>query len=78
MEDEYDVVVMGTGLKECIISGILSVEGYKVRARRPASGIRARPPGPREAQTTPCPRVPPRLPRRSDSGARTGPSALEA
>lgn len=31
MEDEYDVVVLGTGLKECILSGILSVERYKVR-----------------------------------------------
>lgn len=30
MEDEYDVVVLGTGLKECILSGILSVERYKV------------------------------------------------
>ncbi len=28
--DSYDVVVLGTGLKECILSGLLSVEGYKV------------------------------------------------
>jgi len=30
MEDSYDCVILGTGLKECILSGILSVEGKKV------------------------------------------------
>jgi len=31
MQDEtYDVVVMGTGLTECILSGLLSIEGKKV------------------------------------------------
>merc|ERR1712137_953992 len=30
MDGEYDVIVLGTGLKECIISGLLSVEGKKV------------------------------------------------
>jgi len=30
MDEEYDAVVLGTGLKECILSGILSVEGKKV------------------------------------------------
>eukprot|EP00033_Pygsuia_biforma_P001535 GCRY01001730.1.p1 GENE.GCRY01001730.1~~GCRY01001730.1.p1 ORF type:complete len:441 (-),score=107.41 GCRY01001730.1:127-1449(-) len=30
MNEEYDVVVLGTGLKECILSGLLSVEGKKV------------------------------------------------
>jgi len=30
MDEEYDVIVLGTGLKECIISGILSVEKKKV------------------------------------------------
>jgi Rab GDP dissociation inhibitor len=30
MNEEYDVIVLGTGLKECIISGVLSVEGKKV------------------------------------------------
>jgi len=30
MEDSYDVIVMGTGLKECILSGLLSVDGMKV------------------------------------------------
>jgi len=30
MDEEYDCVILGTGLKECIISGILSVEGKKV------------------------------------------------
>jgi len=27
MEDSYDVVVCGTGLAECILSGLLSSEG---------------------------------------------------
>ncbi|KAL1820417.1 hypothetical protein ACET3Z_015286 [Daucus carota] len=30
MDEEYDVIVLGTGLKECILSGLLSVEGLKV------------------------------------------------
>eukprot|EP01123_Difflugia_compressa_P014209 TRINITY_DN712_c0_g1_i1.p1 TRINITY_DN712_c0_g1~~TRINITY_DN712_c0_g1_i1.p1 ORF type:complete len:443 (-),score=78.82 TRINITY_DN712_c0_g1_i1:146-1474(-) len=30
MEDTYDVIVLGTGLTECIISGLLSVNGKKV------------------------------------------------
>lgn len=30
MEDSYDVIVLGTGLKECILSGLLSVDGMKV------------------------------------------------
>lgn len=30
MEEEYDVIVLGTGLKECIISGMMSVMGKKV------------------------------------------------
>lgn len=30
MDDEYDVVVLGTGLKECVLSGMLSVDGLKV------------------------------------------------
>jgi Rab GDP dissociation inhibitor len=30
MEDIYDVIVLGTGLTECIISGLLSVNGKKV------------------------------------------------
>jgi len=30
MEESYDVIVLGTGLTECIISGLLSVEGKKV------------------------------------------------
>ncbi|XWS39780.1 hypothetical protein CRYUN_Cryun18bG0084000 [Craigia yunnanensis] len=29
MDEEYDVVVLGTGLKECILSGLLSVDGRK-------------------------------------------------
>lgn len=27
MDEEYDVIVLGTGLTECILSGLLSVEG---------------------------------------------------
>ncbi|XP_051857611.1 rab GDP dissociation inhibitor alpha-like isoform X2 [Antechinus flavipes] len=30
MDGEYDVIVLGTGLKECILSGIMSVNGKKV------------------------------------------------
>ncbi|KAJ3674020.1 hypothetical protein LUZ60_006012 [Juncus effusus] len=30
MDQEYDVIVLGTGVKECILSGLLSVDGLKV------------------------------------------------
>jgi len=30
MNEEYDVIVLGTGLTECILSGLLSVDGKKV------------------------------------------------
>jgi Rab GDP dissociation inhibitor len=30
MDEVYDVIILGTGLKECILSGVLSVEGKKV------------------------------------------------
>jgi len=30
MEDSYDVIILGTGLTECILSGLLSVNGKKV------------------------------------------------
>eukprot|EP00249_Psilotum_nudum_P015102 c25166_g1_i1 orf=378-1712(-) len=30
MDEEYDVIVLGTGLKECILSGLLSVDRQKV------------------------------------------------
>ncbi|GHJ89810.1 hypothetical protein NliqN6_6212 [Naganishia liquefaciens] len=30
MDEEYDVIVLGTGLSECMLSGLLSVEGKKV------------------------------------------------
>ncbi|KAJ7225671.1 GDP dissociation inhibitor [Mycena pura] len=30
MDEEYDVIVLGTGLTECTLSGLLSVEGKKV------------------------------------------------
>jgi hypothetical protein len=29
MDEEYDVIVLGTGLKECILSGLLSVDRLK-------------------------------------------------
>ena len=30
MDDEYDAIILGTGLKECVLSGLLSVAGKKV------------------------------------------------
>ncbi|OWF52775.1 Rab GDP dissociation inhibitor alpha [Mizuhopecten yessoensis] len=30
MDEEYDVIVLGTGLKECILSGLMSTDGKKV------------------------------------------------
>jgi len=30
MDENYDVIVLGTGLKECILSGMMSVSGKKV------------------------------------------------
>ena len=30
MDDEYDAIILGTGLKECVLSGLLSVSGKKV------------------------------------------------
>ncbi|CAI2726941.1 unnamed protein product [Schistosoma spindalis] len=30
MDEKYDIIVLGTGLKECILSGLMSVEGKKV------------------------------------------------
>jgi len=30
MDEEYDVIVLGTGLTECMLSGLLSVDGKKV------------------------------------------------
>jgi len=30
MDEAYDCIILGTGLKECILSGVLSVEGKKV------------------------------------------------
>lgn len=34
-DGEYDCIVLGTGLKECIISGIMSVDGKKVSTLPP-------------------------------------------
>ena len=33
MDEKYDAIVLGTGFKECIISGLLSVDGLKVLPR---------------------------------------------
>ena len=33
MDEQYDAIVLGTGLTECIISGLLSVAGKKARPR---------------------------------------------
>jgi hypothetical protein len=44
MDEQYDAIVLGTGLTECIISGLLSVAGKKARLRpglRCASGVAA-------------------------------------
>ena len=30
LDTEYDVIVLGTGITECILSGLLSVDGKKV------------------------------------------------
>lgn len=30
MNESYDVIVLGTGLKECVLSGLLAVKGKKV------------------------------------------------
>ena len=38
MDEEYDVIVLGTGLKECILSGLLSVDGLKVSTEHPPPG----------------------------------------
>ena len=38
MDEEYDAIILGTGLKECIVSGLLAVAKKKVRAPRPAPG----------------------------------------
>jgi hypothetical protein len=35
MDVEYDVIVLGTGLKECILSGLLSVDRLKVHTMPP-------------------------------------------
>ena len=50
MDEEYDVIVLGTGLKECILSGLLSVDGLKVSTTHPPPETRAsRPPPIRRA-----------------------------
>lgn len=30
MDEEYDAIICGTGLKECILSGMLAQKGKKV------------------------------------------------
>ena len=30
IDTDYDVIVLGTGITECILSGLLSVDGKKV------------------------------------------------
>lgn len=32
-DGNYDVIVLGTGLKECILGGLMAVEGKKVRTK---------------------------------------------
>ena len=45
MEETYDCVVLGTGLKECIISGLLSVDGLKVGGLSSAAQLQGQPDG---------------------------------
>ena len=33
MDQEYDAIILGTGLKECLLAGLLSVDGMKVRPK---------------------------------------------
>ena len=44
-DGKYDVIILGTGLKECVLSGLLSVQGACRAASRPP----ARPPARRTA-----------------------------
>jgi hypothetical protein len=37
-DGKYDAIILGTGLKECILSGLLSVKGKKVRRGRRGGG----------------------------------------
>lgn len=30
MDEEYDVILLGTGLKECVLAGLLGVNGKKI------------------------------------------------
>ena len=30
MDQDYDAIILGTGLKECLLAGLLSVEGMKI------------------------------------------------
>lgn len=32
-DGQYDAIILGTGLKECILSGLLSVKGKKASGR---------------------------------------------
>jgi len=38
MDESYDAIVLGTGFKECLISGLLSVDGLKVGGKPGAAG----------------------------------------
>jgi hypothetical protein len=59
MDEEYDVIVLGTGLKECILSGLLSVDGLKVSSVHLPPGIRTSPlASESELPLSPLPRTP--------------------
>jgi Rab GDP dissociation inhibitor len=30
MDEEYDAIILGTGLKECVLAGLLGVAGKKI------------------------------------------------
>ena len=55
MDEEYDAIVLGTGLKECIVSGLLSVAGKKVRHPPAAAAPEPPPPPPPPPPSRPGP-----------------------
>lgn len=38
-DGKYDAIILGTGLKECILSGLLSVQGKKVEVPALVSSV---------------------------------------
>ena len=83
MDETYDAIVLGTGLKECIISGLLSVDGLKVREEEwgGAGGGHARAPAARFFSGVRLPTRPRRsthMPTARCTGVRRGTGRKEA